>query len=264
MNRQVEHKYTQMVVNRAWSGWRHSNIWIWETPQNLKIQIKQKCTNNQVKQVAVLRAMEYIENTELDDKTITIFTDNRGTLDALNKNSNHSCFIETIRKKGAELRMTNREIQLCWNKATVGIQGNVMADTLAKEAKTNMDLAENNRKIPKSAEIRELTERSTKTWQRQWDQTTKGAVTEEYFPIVKERLMMNIKITLNSTTIITGHRNIRSYLHRFKLTDTPTCTCGKSAQTVDHILYNCEILNKERDSLISIVVSQTTTLLNTT
>ena len=84
--------------------------------------------------------------------------------------------------------MTNREIQLCWNKAHVGIQGNVMADTLAKEATTNMDLAENYRKIPKSAEIRELTERSIKTWQRQWDQTIKGAVTEEYFPMVKERL----------------------------------------------------------------------------
>jgi hypothetical protein len=41
--------------------------------------------------------------------------------------------------------------------------------------------------------------------------------------------------------------NIHTYSH------THTCTCGKSAQTVDHILYNCEILNKERDSLISIV-----------
>ena len=109
-------------------------------------------------------------------------------MDALNKNTNHSCLIEAIREKGAELRMTNREIQLCWNKAHVGIQGNVMADTLAKEATTNMDLAENYRKIPKSAEIRELTERSIKTWQRQWDQTIKGAVTEEYFPMVKERL----------------------------------------------------------------------------
>ena len=65
--------------------------------------------------------------------------------------------------------------------------------------------------------------------------------------------MMNVKVTPNLKNIITGHGNIRSYLHRFKLTHTPTCNCGKSAQTVDHILYNFEILNKERDSLISIV-----------
>ena len=106
--------------------------------------------------------MEYIEKTELEDKTITIFTDSRVTLDALNKNTNHSCLIEAIRKKGAELRMTNREIKLCWNKAHIWIQGNVMADTLAKETATNMDLAENYRKIPNSAEVRELTERRIK------------------------------------------------------------------------------------------------------
>ena len=130
-------------------------------------------------------------------------------------------------KKGAELGMTNREIQLCCNKATVGIQGNVMANTLAKQGKTNMDLAKNYRKIPKSAEITELTERNVKTWQRQWDQTTKGAVTKQYFPMVKQRLMMNIKITPNPMTIITGHGNIRSYIHRFKLTHTPTVLVAK-------------------------------------
>ncbi len=49
--------------------------------------------------------------------------------------------------------MRNREIQLCWNKAHVGIQRNVMADTLAKEATTNMDLVENYGKIPKSQRL---------------------------------------------------------------------------------------------------------------
>ena len=43
--------------------------------------------------------MENIEKTELEDKMITIFTDSRVTLDAVNKNTNHSCLIEAIRKK---------------------------------------------------------------------------------------------------------------------------------------------------------------------
>jgi len=78
-----------------------------------------------------------------------------------------------------------------------------------------MDLAENYKKIPKSVVMSELTEMSIQTWQRQWDQTTKGAITE-YFPIVNERLKMNIKCTPNLTTTITGHGIIRSYLHQFK------------------------------------------------
>jgi len=54
--------------------------------------------------------------------------------------------------------------------------------------------------------------------------------------------------------MVTGHRNIRSYLHRFKILETPTCPCGTKDQTIDHLLYECELLNKERDSLISTVL----------
>ena len=123
--------------------------------------------------------MEYIENTEMEDKTITIFTNSQVTLDALRNNSNHTFLIEAIRKKGAEMRRTNWEIQFCWIKAHIRTQGNELADTLAKEAATNMDLAENYKKVPKSVVMSELTEMSIQTWQRQWDQTTKGAITKE-------------------------------------------------------------------------------------
>ena len=69
------------------------------------------------------------------------------------------------------------------------------------------------------------------------DLTTKSEITKEYFPVVADRLNININITPNLTTIVTGHGNIRSYLHRFKIIDTPTCACDSSDQTIDHILY---------------------------
>jgi hypothetical protein len=65
---------------------------------------------------------------------------------------------------------------------------------------------------------------------------------------------MKINVTHNFTTMVTGHGNIRSYLHRFKILDKPTCSCGTKDQTIDHLLYECELLNKERDSLISTVL----------
>jgi hypothetical protein len=64
---------------------------------------------------------------------------------------------------------------------------------------------------------------------------------------------MNINITPNFTTIVAGHGNISSYLHRFKIIDTPTCACDSSDQTTDHMLYECALINKERDGLISTV-----------
>jgi hypothetical protein len=102
---------------------------------------------------------------------------------------------------------TNWALQFCWVKAHVGIWGKELADTLAKEAATNADLIESYKKVPKSVVISELSEISAETWQREWYLTRKGEITKEYFPAVVDRLNMNINITPNLTTIVTGHGN---------------------------------------------------------
>jgi hypothetical protein len=141
--------------------------------------------------------------------------------------------------------------QFCWVKAHVGIQGNELADTLAKEAASNAAITECYDKIPKSVVKSELDVISVEMWQREWDQTTKRQITKEYFPAVAERLSTKINITHNLTTMVTGHGNIKSYLYRFKIIETSTCPCGNKDQTIDYLLFECELLQTERDSLIS-------------
>ena len=43
-----------------------------------------------------------------------------------------------------------------------------------------------------------------------------------------------------------GTRKTKAYLHRFKIIEDPTCTCGKAVQTTDHLIFECETLTKER------------------
>jgi hypothetical protein len=75
------------------------------------------------------------------------------------------------------------------------------------------------------------------------------------FPVVADKLNMKINIIHNFTSKLTGHGNIRSCcLHPFKILETPTCPCGTKDQTVDHLLYEWELVNKERHSLISTVL----------
>ena len=54
--------------------------------------------------------------------------------------------------------------------------------------------------------------------------------------------------------MVTGHGNVRSYLRRFKIIETQICPCGTTEQTIDHLLFECELINKERDSLISTIL----------
>jgi ribonuclease HI len=55
---------------------------------SLQYRLNEQCTN-QAEQLAILRAMEFIDKTGTD-RTITIFTDSMVTLDALWSNSNHT------------------------------------------------------------------------------------------------------------------------------------------------------------------------------
>jgi len=84
---------------------------------------------------------------------------------------------------------------------------------------------------------------------KRMDTSTKGRTTQEFFPEVAERLKMKINRTQNFTTMVTGHGKTKSYLHRFKIIETPTCPCGNGDQTTNHLLFECDLLNKERDIL---------------
>jgi len=52
--------------------------------------------------------------------------------------------------------------------------------------------------------ICEVSEINVDRWQREWDQTTKGEITKEYFPGVADRLNMKINFTCILTFMLSG------------------------------------------------------------
>jgi hypothetical protein len=62
---------------------------------------------------------------------------------------------------------------------------------------------------------------------------------------------MELRLTPNFTTMMTAHGKTKAYLHRFKITQSPECVCTHGDQTTDHLIYECEILDKEREKLIA-------------
>ena len=86
-------------------------------------------------------------------------------------------------------------------------------------------------------------------WQIEWDSSTKGEITRSFFPNIEDRLSKKLQMCINLSTIVTGHGKLRSYFHRFKIIDDPTCPCKLSVQTVDHLLWECLLLNQQRRTL---------------
>jgi hypothetical protein len=67
---------------------------------------------------------------------------------------------------------------------------------------------------------------------------------------------VNLKLGPNVTTIMTGHGNIRSYLHRLKIIGSPECSCNHGIQTADHLIFQCKRLGNERAILKSSVLKE--------
>ena len=125
-----------------------------------------------------------------------------------------------------------------------------MPSTETKEAATDWSLQECYVKIPKSVILSELRDESIANWETEWHDTNNGKVTKSFFPHVRDRLKTKVKVSSSFTAVLTGHGKTKVYLQRFHIIDNSMCPCNKSDQSVDHILYECDLVKEERSTLI--------------
>jgi len=62
---------------------------------------------------------------------------------------------------------------------------------------------------------------------------------------------MKISPFLKFTALVTNHGKTKAYLHRFKIIQYPECICTHGSQTADHLIFDCDRLEKERVKLLT-------------
>jgi post-segregation antitoxin (ccd killing protein) len=133
--------------------------------------------------------------------------------------------------------------------AHVGIYGNKMADQLTKATARNRHTTISLNRIPKSTLYNEIEEEATQKWRKEWENCKQAAITKQFFSNIHERLKLNIHENPNFTAMVTGHGKTGSYLHRFNIIENAACPCNKEDQTIDLLLYQCTLLQKQREFL---------------
>jgi ribonuclease HI len=221
-----------------------------ELVTKLKYMLDNRCSNNQAEQLAIDKALEALETTDIEEnspRTAAIITDSRISLDSIKNVNNHSYLIEEIWERLSKLERPNWTVAFAWVKAHTGILGNELADQLAKTAVRVKDKTTSYSRIPLSTLFRELEEESKLKWQQNWEESPKAAETKQFYPSITDRLKSKIHITSNFTTMVSGHGKTRACLHRFQLWERATCPCNKGDQTTDHMLYHCTLLQQQRE-----------------
>ena len=169
-----------------------------------KYKLHERCSFNQAEQVAILKALEQIQNLQLPkdaEKIAVVNTDSIVTIETLQNRNKHYRLTGSIKKE--IMRLEDQQWTVLFNlvKAHTGIKENEMADRLAKEAATEDIGVLVYDKIPKQTLITEGKEKEITQWQEQSTSSTKGAVSKLFFPHIKER----IPISAEFMAMVTDH-----------------------------------------------------------
>lgn len=88
-------------------------------------------------------------------------------------------------------------------------------------------------------------------WQSRWSETTKGRWTYSLIPDIRGWVdRKHGDVDYYVAQFLSGHGCYQQYLHRFRLSDTPLCSCCyDQIEDAEHVFFFCPRFNLERENL---------------
>ena len=198
------------------------------------------CSSYGAESVALLRALEWIEEHQV--KTATICTDSMSVHKAL-ANDDWKDAQDWLRKIKEKCHQLETKITILWVPSHCGCEGNEVADRLA-DAGTELDQSE----IPITYAIAQARVKKRK-WEVQ-HQRARDTYGERKKPKMEIEKVWPRSVRTLYARLRSGHcKELKHYQYMIDVADDPFCECGE-VDTIQHVLCSCPILGSVRRSVI--------------
>ena len=209
--------------------------------------------------IAINLVLEYIDQqnnrNEIDE--LNIFSDSQTAIGVLSLNwkiENHHSTIRSVISKINSLQKNGVGVSFEWTPGHASINGNEIADKLAKEAAKEADeiLDETHITITRQDVKTAAREIVMKKWQHRWDMSEKGRFYYNFHPKIEDKALHDFP-NKKMGSIINQLRSgycLNEYLHKISPAVNAECECGEQ-ETIEHYLLHCERYEEARQKLIN-------------
>jgi len=198
-----------------------------------------------IEALAILKAIELIEQNWKNTKSFLIASDSLSSILAIQNQGTSNEIIKNIQERASSL--APRSVTFMWIPAHKNIPGNEKADVAAKEASTNINIPKIDLSSVKDT-ARNALKSSIKIHQRLWDQELNNKLYQ-----IKPLLSPNLNPPSSTrrqqviwTRMKIGHTNI-THVHLMRREPRPNCElCNNAPISTTHLLLECPNLIEQR------------------
>lgn len=210
-------------------------------------KLPKECSIFSAECIAIIEALQLVKS--LNIRNALILSDSLSSLQKISAsplNSSSDSLICSIRALLHSMSLAHVSVVLAWIPGHLGIVGNDMADSIAKESTVHGPLS--NIPIPIRDYFPILKSKYRLQWSSEWKSSSliKGhqySLIQPSIPIkpwFHKYTSMPKKYISSITRMRLGHTCCLSHLARFHIVRSPYCDCG-SEDTLDHIFFECPI-----------------------
>jgi ribonuclease HI len=212
------------------------------------------CSVFQAEVLAVCEAAKAIAQRELPRSRVVLYSDSRAALGALAAKVTNSKLVRACREALNDLALRHR-VELCWVPGHSDIEGNEMADRLARAGSAlDRALANTSIGVPLATVKRSIGETSFRLASYRWETTVGCRIARRLWPRY-DRGMTAYLLALDRDSLrllvgaITGHCLIGVMATRMGVPGNDLCrSCGdeEAQEDIEHLLCECPALQERR------------------